>query len=152
MTRFSFRRAAHSQTVVGDIAAHAGKLGIEICDVSGHVEEVAARVQRQAQVCRALRESATVTLAGNHRIAAAAREMRNVSAEAATGVQASQQTLEASLADIHGLVEGVTVIESQIGALRSALAHVSRVSEEISLIARQTEHEHVSRWGNEQAK
>ena len=59
-------------------------------------------------------------------------------AEAATGVQASQQTLEASLADIHGLVEGVTVIESQIGALRSALAHVSRVSEEISLIARQT--------------
>lgn len=45
MTRFSFRRAGRSQTVVGDIAAQAGKLGIEICDVSGHVEEVAARVQ-----------------------------------------------------------------------------------------------------------
>ncbi|MGF6772094.1 methyl-accepting chemotaxis protein [Paraburkholderia sp. GAS199] len=138
MTRFSFRRNGRSQTVVGDIAAQAGKLGIEICDVSGHVEEVAARVQHQAQVCRALRESAAQTLAGNHRIAAAAREMRSVSADAATGVQQSQQTLEASLADIHGLVEGVTVIESQIGALRSALAHVSRVSEEISLIARQT--------------
>ncbi|MFM0227757.1 methyl-accepting chemotaxis protein [Paraburkholderia dipogonis] len=138
MTRFSFRRAARSHTVVGDIAAQAGKLGIEICDVSGHVEEVAARVQRQAQVCRALRESAAQTLAGNHRIAAAAQKMSHVSAEAATGVQESQQTLEASLADIHGLVEGVTVIENQIGALRSALAHVSRVSEEISLIARQT--------------
>ncbi|PQV46127.1 methyl-accepting chemotaxis protein [Paraburkholderia sp. BL21I4N1] len=138
MMRFKFRRRVHSQGVVGDIAAQAGKLGIEICDVSGHVEEVAARVQHQAQVCRALRESAAQTLAGNHRIATAARAMRNVSAEAATGVQASQETLQASLADIHGLVEGVTVIESQIGALRSALAHVSRVSEEISLIARQT--------------
>ncbi|NML31050.1 methyl-accepting chemotaxis protein [Paraburkholderia antibiotica] len=138
MTRFSFRRADRAPTVVRDIATQAGKLGIEICDVSGHVDEVAARVQRQAQVCRALRESAAQTLAGNHRIAAAAREMRNVSADAATGVQESQATLEASLADIHGLVEGVTVIESQIGALRSALAHVSRVSEEISLIARQT--------------
>ncbi|MFM0741511.1 methyl-accepting chemotaxis protein [Paraburkholderia xenovorans] len=138
MTRFSFRRAGRTQTVVGDIAAQAGKLGIEICDVSGHVEEVAARVQHQAQVCRALRESAAQTLAGNHRIAAAAREMRSVSAEAATGVQDSQHTLEASLADIHGLVEGVTVIESQIAALRSALTHVSNVSGEISLIARQT--------------
>ncbi|SIT39022.1 Methyl-accepting chemotaxis sensory transducer [Paraburkholderia ribeironis] len=138
MKRFSFRKATRPHTVVGNIAAQAGKLGIEICDVAGHVDEVAARVQHQAQVCQALRESAAQTLAGNHRIAAAARDMRSVSAEAASGVQASQQTLEASLADIHGLVEGVTVIESQIGALRSALAHVSRVSEEISLIARQT--------------
>jgi methyl-accepting chemotaxis protein len=138
MTGFSFRRMGRSRSVVGDIATQAGKLGIEICDVSGHVEEVAARVQRQAQVCRALRESAALTMQGNQRIAAAARGMRTVTADAATGVQESQQTLEASLADIHGLVEGVTVIESQIGALRAALAHVSSVSEEISLIARQT--------------
>jgi methyl-accepting chemotaxis protein len=47
MTRFSFRRAGRTPSIVGDIAAQAGKLGIEICDVSGHVEEVAARVQRQ---------------------------------------------------------------------------------------------------------
>src|ERR1700744_2418252 len=138
MTRFSFGRAARSHTVVGDIAAQAGKLGIEICDVSGHVEEVAARVQRQAQVCRSLRDAATQTMAGNRRIATAAREMRDVTTSVASGVQESQQTLEASLDDIHGLVEGVTVIESHIGSLRAAIAHVSKVSEEISLIARQT--------------
>jgi methyl-accepting chemotaxis protein len=85
-----------------------------------------------------LREAAALTMAGNHRIATAAREMRDVTTQAASGVQQSRETLEASLADIHGLVEGVAVIESQIGALRAALAHVSRVSEEISLIARQT--------------
>ncbi|SDH37795.1 methyl-accepting chemotaxis protein [Paraburkholderia phenazinium] len=138
MTRFSFRRVGRAPSIVGDIAAQAGKLGIEICDVSGHVEEVAARVQHQAQVCRSLRDTAAQTIAGNRRIATAAREMRDVTTEVASGVQESQQTLEASLADIHGLVEGVTVIEGHIGALRTALAHVSRVSEEISLIARQT--------------
>jgi methyl-accepting chemotaxis protein len=138
MTRFSFRRVGRTPSIVGDIAAQAGKLGIEICDVSGHVEEVAARVQRQAQVCRSLRDAAAQTMAGNRRIATAAREMRDVTTTVAGGVQESQQTLEASLKDIHGLVEGVTVIESHIGALRTALAHVSRVSEEISLIARQT--------------
>ncbi|TCG04741.1 chemotaxis protein [Paraburkholderia steynii] len=132
------RRSSGTLSVVGDIAAQAGKLGIEICDVSGHIEEVATRVERQADVCQTLRQSAAATLAGNHRIAAAAREMRTVTAQAAGDVETSQQTLEASLSDIHGLVEGVTVIESQIGALRAALSHVSRVSEEISLIARQT--------------
>ncbi|MBN3764716.1 methyl-accepting chemotaxis protein [Burkholderia sp. Ac-20365] len=132
------RRSVGTSSVVGDIAAHAGKLGIEICDVSGHIEEVATRVERQADVCQTLRQSAAATLAGNHRIAAAAREMRTVTAQAAGDVEGSQQTLDASLSDIHGLVEGVTLIESQIGALRAALTHVSRVSEEISLIARQT--------------
>lgn len=133
------RRTGKSASIVGDIAAHAGRLGIEICDVSGHVDAVAERVQHQADVCHALRESAAHTLAGNHQIAAAARAMRELSAGTTATVQASQQTIEASLEDIHGLVEGVTVIESQIGALKSALAHVSKVSEEISLIARQTQ-------------
>jgi len=132
------RRANGAASVVGHIAAQAGKLGIEICDVSGHIEEVAARVERQADVCHTLRKSAAATLAGNHRIAEAAREMHTVTAQAAGDVEHSQKTLEASLLDIHGLVEGVTVIESQIGALRAALSHVSSVSEEISLIARQT--------------
>ncbi|WP_027793754.1 methyl-accepting chemotaxis protein [Paraburkholderia acidipaludis] len=144
MSRLRFRlrgpgRAGRSAGIIGDIAAHAGRLGMEICDVSGHVDEVAARVQHQAAVCHALRESAAHTLAGNHQIAAAARAMREVSTGTAATVQSSQQTIDASLADIHGLVEGVTVIESQIGALKTALAHVSKVSEEISLIARQTQ-------------
>lgn len=133
------RRAGNRAAVVGDIAAHAGRLGIEICDVSGNVDAVAARVQHQAGVCQSLRESAAHTLAGNHQIAVAARAMREVSAGTAATVQASQQTIDTSLDDIHGLVEGVTVIESQIGALKSALEHVSKVSEEISLIARQTQ-------------
>ncbi|RKP51802.1 methyl-accepting chemotaxis protein [Pararobbsia silviterrae] len=135
---FGFLRGGRTPAIFGDIATQAGELGIEICDVSGHVDEVAMRVGRQTQVCETLRESAAQTMDGNRRIASAARAMRDVSMRAATGVQQSQQTLDASLADIHGLVEGVTVIEAQIASLRAALKHVSTVSEEISTIARQT--------------
>jgi methyl-accepting chemotaxis protein len=138
MMRFVKRRPRSAHSLVGDIAEHAGKLGVEICDVSGHVEEVANRVATQAHVCRQLRESAAVTMAGNHRIAEAARQVRVVSAEASQAVDESRITLDASLEDIHGLVRGVTGIATQIDALREALAHVSSVSEEISLIARQT--------------
>jgi len=136
--RLTLRRPGAARSIVGDIAEHAGKLGIEICDVSGHVEEVASRVAQQANVCRSLRESASVTMQGNHRIAQAARQVRVVSSEASSAGEQSRQTLDASLADIHGLVEGVTGIATQIEALREALDHVSTVSEEISLIARQT--------------
>jgi methyl-accepting chemotaxis protein len=136
--RLTLRRPRAARSLVADIAAHAGKLGMEICDVSGHVEEVASRVARHATVCRSLRESAAVTMEGNHRIAEAARQVRVVSKEASSAVEQSRQTLDASLADIHGLVEGVTGIATQIEALREALDHVSTVSEEISLIARQT--------------
>jgi methyl-accepting chemotaxis protein len=150
MGLFGFRRggsAAHfspvsasasSRSAVGDIAAQAGKLGIEICDVAGHVEEVASRIQHQAKVCRTLRESTAVTLAGNQRIAQVALKARTVSQRAASEVERSQATIDQSLADIHGLAEGVTAIESHVGSLRAALAHVSQVSEEIALIARQT--------------
>ncbi len=136
--RLRLRRPRAARSIIGDIAERAGKLGIEICDVSGHVEEVASRVAEHANVCRLLRESASVTMQGNHRIAEAARQVRVVSSQASTAVEQSRQTLGASLADIHGLVDGVTSIATQIEALREALDHVSTVSEEISLIARQT--------------
>ncbi|MFM0303608.1 methyl-accepting chemotaxis protein [Paraburkholderia sediminicola] len=138
MTPFGYRRRGAALTVVSDIAAQAGKLGMEICDVTGHVEEVAARIQRQSEVCQDLRGSAAATMQGNQRIAMAARQMRLVTEEATDKVNTSRNTVEQSLSDIHALVKGVSDMDSQIDAFRSALAHVSKVSEEISLIARQT--------------
>jgi methyl-accepting chemotaxis protein len=138
MLRLALRQSRKTHSLVGDIAEQAGRLGIEICDVSGHVDEVAHRAVQQREVCRTLRESATVTIEGNHRIAEAAQQVRLGSASAANAVAQSRDTLDGSLDDIDGLVEGVTGIATQIDGLRGALEHVSSVSEEISLIARQT--------------
>jgi methyl-accepting chemotaxis protein len=127
-----------TQRVVGEIADEAGKLSIEICDVAGNVEEVATRLKRQANVCGDLRQAAAATMRGNHDIAVAAREARGVAARCGAEVAASRETVELSLAEIRGLVEGVAAIEQEISGLREALAHVTEVSGGIARIARQS--------------
>lgn len=142
MTGFGFKsglmRGARAPDTVAKIAEQAGKLGIEICDVTGHVEEVAARAERQTDLCNGLRRAAGTTLSGNRTIAEAARSMRVVAEQAAAEVERSHETVQVSLADIHSLVDSVGVMAREIETLRVSLASVSRISEEISVIARQT--------------
>jgi len=138
MKLWKWGRAAGNLEVIGEIADEAGKLGIEICDVAGHVEEVAARVKRQAEVCSDLRQTAAATKSGNHGIAVAAREAREVSRRAGTEVAGSRETIEVSLAEIRSMVEGVAAIEKEIAGLRQTLAHVTEVTGGIARIARQS--------------
>jgi methyl-accepting chemotaxis protein len=120
------------------IADHAGKLGVEICDIAGGVEEVSLRIKRQAELFEDLRAAASETSAGNERIAAAARHAFEVAERASGEVSLSRATVDSSLQGVHGLVEGVGAIEQQIGGLRAALRKVGKVAEEIAAIARQT--------------
>ena len=138
MTGFGFKRQGRTLAAVAKIAEHAGKLGIEICDVSGHVEEVALRATRQTDLCHGLQHAATSTMEGNQRIAAAARQMRMVADQAATDVNQSRETVRVSLAEIHSLVDSVSVMAAEIETLRESLSNVSKISEEIATIARQT--------------
>jgi methyl-accepting chemotaxis protein len=138
MTGFGFKQQGLTLTAVAKIAEHAGKLGIEICDVSGHVEEVAVLATRQTTLCRGLQHAATSTMEGNQRIAAAARQMRLVADQAASDVSQSQETVRVSLAEIHSLVDSVSVMAAEIETLRESLNNVSKISEEIATIARQT--------------
>ena len=138
MKMWKWGRSGGDGAVTGKIAEEAGKLGIEICDVAGHVEEVAARVKRQAEVCGDLRESAAATKSGNHGIAVAAREAREVSRRAGAEVAGSRETIEVSLAEIRAMVDGVAAIETEITSLRAMLSHVTEVSGGIARIARQS--------------
>lgn len=138
MASLGFGQRGRTFLAFGKIADHAGKLGIEICDVSGHVEDAAALISRQTDICQGLQRSAQSTMEGNHRIAAAARQMRLVADDAAASVSRSRETVSVSLADIHRLVDSVSVMATEIEALRALLNQVSKSSEEISTIARQT--------------
>ena len=120
-------RSGSKLEVIGEIADEAGKLGIEICDVAGHVEEVAMRVKRQAVLCGDLRDSAAATTSGNHGIAVAAREAREVSRRAGAEVSGSRETVEVSLEEIRSMVEGVAAIEREIVGLRQTLTHVAEI-------------------------
>ena len=138
MTGFGFKRSGRTLDAVAKIAEHAGKLGIEICDVAGHVEQVATRATRQTDLCHDVQRAATSTIDGNRQIAVAARQMRVVADRAASEVEQSRETVRVSLAEIHSLVDSVAVMAHEIESLREALGNVSKISEEISVIARQT--------------
>ncbi len=132
------RGAAQTVNIMKEVAANAGTLGVELCDIAGNVDEIAVRIKRQADVFQALHQTATETSEGNQRIASAAREARDVADRASAEIAASRHTADASLASIHGLVEGVSGMAGEIAGLRDALDHVGKVAEGISVIARQT--------------
>jgi methyl-accepting chemotaxis protein len=124
--------------VMQDIAEQAGKLGIEICDIAGHVDDVAARVKRQADLFTDLRAATGETSSGNQRIAEAARHARELAGRANAEVTESQATMSRSLAEVRTLVEGVASIGQQIAGLQEALGKVAKVAKGIAAIAKQT--------------
>ena len=123
---------------VQDIAGHAGKLGIEICDVAGNIDEVAARIKHQAALFPDLLAATADTNAGNDRIAEAARQAQEVTTRGRGEITASRAAIDTSLKDIHGLVEEVSGIRQQVRDLREALDRVGNVGGGIAAIARQT--------------
>ena len=130
--------APDANAILHRIADQAGKLGMEICDIAGDIDGTAARVKRQAELSQALRGKAAETAVGNERIAAAVQQARDVADRAASDVAGSREAVQASLNGIHGLVEGVGSIGTEIEALRRALGNVGKVAGQIAAIAGQT--------------
>ena len=120
------------------IADQAGKLGVEICDIAGHVDDVAARVNRQSELFKDLRTAADQASSGNRHISDVARHAHEIANRASSEVAESQATVNRSLEEIRGLVEGVASIAQQIGGLTEALQRVAKVAQGIAAIAKQT--------------
>ena len=124
---------------IRSFAENLSKLGMEVCDVVGDLDEVSERVRRQAEMAEQARTAVAGTTAGNAQISAAARETRDLARRTHQQVLSSQATLDSSLEAIHGLAEGVGVVGNKIAALQEALSRVRSVVGEIARIARQTD-------------
>ena len=124
--------------LIGDLADEAGKLGVEIADIAGHVDEVYGRIDHQARVFAQLRDTGTRMSASTDRIRQAATVARTVTDRARQDVDGSRGRIEQSLTDIHALVTAVGGMEGQIAGLRDALERVGKVAKEIATIAKQT--------------
>ena len=129
---------AETGRIVAEVAKEAGTLGVELTDIAGYMEDVAAQVSRQAAVFEELRGSAAALTASNGRVAGAADAARGVAAQARGEVEASRDRVARSLDDIRDLVAAVTGIEGQLAGLREALKRVGKVAAEINAIAKQT--------------
>jgi methyl-accepting chemotaxis protein len=130
--------ATSDPRIMQDVADQAGKLGVEICDIAGHIDDVATRVRRQADLFKDLRLAADETSSGNRRITEAAHHARELARRASAEVAESQGTVNRSLDEIRALVEGVAGIAQQIAGLQGALGKVAKVAKGIAAIAKQT--------------
>src|SRR5215471_53078 len=130
--------AQEAADAMQDVAGHAGRLGIEICDVAGNIDEVAAQIKQQTAMFPDLLAATADTNTGNDRIAEAARQAQEVATRGRNEITASRTAIDTSLKDIHGLVEEVGDIRQQVGGLREALDRVGKAGGGIASIARQT--------------
>ena len=123
---------------VADVADQAGKLGVEVADVAGIVDEITGRVKAEAAAFGSLSGSTAAILESNAKVAAAAAQAQEVAERAQADMRASRLTLDGALQAIASLAATVASIRSDAEQLESALQRVSKVAGSIDGIARQT--------------
>jgi methyl-accepting chemotaxis protein len=124
--------------IIDGLAREAAGLGVEIVDVAGNIDEVSRLVEQQVEVFRELVGNAGQVNESNSHIASAAAQARERATETAKSVRSSEETVKIAVADIHALIESVSVIEGQLTGLQEALAQVAQVASGIGAIAKQT--------------
>ncbi|WGR92996.1 methyl-accepting chemotaxis protein [Bradyrhizobium sp. ISRA443] len=124
--------------IIQQIAKHAGQVGVELCAISGSVEEIAGYLREQVSLFRSAAAATLEVQKAKDRIAQAARHACDVSGATNRETSVSRQNVDLSLSQIHDLVEGVARIETDIGKVREALNQVGKVAENIESIAKQT--------------
>jgi methyl-accepting chemotaxis protein len=132
------KSGAEGASIIAEVAAEAGKLSVEVADVAGHVDDVTARVKAQADLFKDLREAAVALGTSNSKISRAAVAADKAATTATQDMNSSRARVDASIADIQGLVETASAFERDIGGLSEALERVGKVAQGIDAIAKQT--------------
>jgi methyl-accepting chemotaxis protein len=124
--------------LVGAVATQAGKLGVEVADVAGAIDQVSARVTAQADAFATMRSTAAAMLTSNRGVASAAAAAETVAVRAHQDMAASRRILDEALQSITSLAEIVAQIRADAEGLGTALQSVGKVAANINTIARQT--------------
>ncbi len=113
-------------------------MGIEISDISGHIDEVSTRVDAEATLFNELLGVAEQMSQANKTVDSAARNAQQVAGAASADVEQSRATTESALSDIRALTESVNDIGTDLSGLGNALHRISKVAKGITAIAKQT--------------
>ena len=127
-----------SERLVDQLASKIGGLGVELADVAGNVQEVAARVSGQSDRFGDLQKSAETMVTANRGIAGASRAVQSATTAAVGEITQSRAAVETAVQHIAELIEAVGRIEHRLASVGTALADVAKVSVSIEAIARQT--------------
>jgi methyl-accepting chemotaxis protein len=127
-----------AERLIEEIADRIGGLGVELADVAGNVQDVAARVSHQAERFGHLQTTARTMVAANHDIATASQAVQSATSAAVGDIVQSRGVVEAAVQHIAELVDSVERIEQRLGSVGEALSQVAKVSVAIEAIAKQT--------------
>jgi methyl-accepting chemotaxis protein len=127
-----------SERLVDQLANRIGGLGVELADVAGNLQEVAARVSGQSERFGHLQKTAETMVSANHNIATASRAVQSATSAAVGEITQSRAVVETAVKHIAELIDAVRRIELSLGSVGTALAQVAKVSGSIEAIAKQT--------------
>jgi methyl-accepting chemotaxis protein len=119
-------------------AEQAGKLGLDLADVAGLIEQISGRIEAQAKAFATMRGAAGAMLASNRKVTEAAGQAEAVTRGAQDNMAASRTMLRGALEAIGSLAEIVTQIRNDAEGLGGALRNVGKVAADIHAIAKQT--------------
>ena len=119
-------------------AEQAGKLGLDLADVAGLIEQISARIEAQAKAFATMGAAASTMLASNQKVSEAADQAAAVTRGAQENMASSRTMLKGALDAIGSLAEIVTQIRNDAEGLGSALRNVGEVAANIHAIAKQT--------------
>src|SRR6266702_4554002 len=130
--------SSSSQELIKAIANEGGRLGMELVDVAGFIEDVSTRARAQAEEFHALRDTALQVLERGRAIGEAASSARAVTRAMADEVTSTRVKVDATLSDIGGLVEIVQTTAARLDELRGSLETVAATAAGIEGIASHT--------------
>lgn len=123
---------------INEIASAAGRLGLEIADIEGNVDEINAVMRHQAQTFGQLVGQARGIQGNTDRIIASSQEVLSTVNGSMNSVASSKETVQTTVSRIHTMVDKVSQMEAQLGGLEKALAAVSDACARITNIAQHT--------------
>ncbi|TDW27707.1 methyl-accepting chemotaxis protein [Rhizobium azibense] len=124
--------------VLSRLAEEASTLGIDLVDIAGAIQDMAAMSARHATAFDDVTRTALSIAETNRAVAMSLNETDRTAAEARHMLKESAGRLSGSVEEIGHMVESSEEISAEINTFSKSLADVDKVAAEISTIARQT--------------
>lgn len=129
---------AGADSLINELAARIGNLGVEVADIAGDLEEVASRAAQQSAQFKGLREKAEEMVAGNREIDRAARETLSAASTAGEEIAQSRTLIGGAVEHIGQLTGTVGRIEERLGSFSTLLKQIGDVAATIETLAKHT--------------
>ncbi|HHZ08757.1 MAG TPA: methyl-accepting chemotaxis protein [Rhizobiales bacterium] len=136
-------KAGFGSVDIADIGRRASRLGIEIADIVGLIDDLGGLGRAQLETLRGVVRSARESGETNSRLAQSMEEARNSAAETRTILETGAATLASTLShavdNMRTLSEGVLGFNESLEKVSATIAMVREASASINEIARETQ-------------